>query len=297
MKTKLLGVVAALAISAFVSPASAISTITYGFLYNSDGSYTNLTACAGCLIIPFDINNTGQIVGQVDGGPNGGFIYSGGTYTYVNNGIPHGINDTGQIVGGGSYNNISIPPSSLPPISGGYQGVPTGINNAGQEVGYFFTSATPLPGVIYSHRGFLYSGGTYSTLAFPGAINTVAWGINDAGQIVGSYSNSNGYAAGFLYSGGVYTSIGTNLYGINNLGQIVGDGGVYSNGIFTALALGPRAIDINVLGINDAGQIVGDYDFITPLPPTWTMLLPVLMGIGLVAHRRNGKSAVGATTA
>src|SRR5208337_5013780 len=37
--------------------------------------------------------------------------------------------------------------------------------------------------------GFLYSGGTYSTISVPGAMYTFAYDINDAGQIVGSYYN------------------------------------------------------------------------------------------------------------
>ena len=47
-------------------------------------------------------------------------------------------------------------------------------------------------------HGFLYSGGTYTTLTDPFAISgdpnhtngTVAFGINDAGQIVGYYYGS-----------------------------------------------------------------------------------------------------------
>src|SRR5690348_9035037 len=54
----------------------------------------------------------------------------------------------------------------------------------------------------------------------------LAFGINDAGQIVGANN-----AAGFLFSGGIYTTINvpsssrqstTTAYGINNAGQIVG---------------------------------------------------------------------------
>jgi probable HAF family extracellular repeat protein len=56
---------------------------------------------------------------------------------------------------------------------------------------------------------------------------TEALGINDMGQIVGTYDNATGSHA-FLYSGGSYTTIddplanGTHAFGINNVGQIVG---------------------------------------------------------------------------
>jgi hypothetical protein len=47
--------------------------------------------------------------------------------------------------------------------------------------------------------GFIYSGGSYTTFAVPGASNTWAFGINNEGEIVGSYRD--------VYSGGVYTTL------------------------------------------------------------------------------------------
>jgi hypothetical protein len=44
-------------------------------------------------------------------------------------------------------------------------------------------------------HGFLYSGGSYTSIDVPGATGkggTQAFGINDAGQIVGTYSDSSG---------------------------------------------------------------------------------------------------------
>ena len=113
-------------------------------------------------------------------------------------------------------------------------------------------------------------GVAYSTLA-PG---TYAYGINDAGQIVGSYGGASG---GFLYSAGAYTAIyvpsrtGTIAYGINNGGQVVGSynvgggydqgGGafLYSDGVYTALNDPLSANFTEAYGINNAGQIVGLY--------------------------------------
>jgi probable HAF family extracellular repeat protein len=72
---------------------------------------------------------------------------------------------------------------------------------------------------------------TYITLADPGNPGaTTPQGINDAGQIVGWYSDATG-THGFLLSGGIYTTLNdplalnganTQAYGINDLGQIVG---------------------------------------------------------------------------
>ena len=66
---------------------------------------------------------------------------------------------------------------------------------------------------------------TYTTIDDPSATSqgTTAFGINDAGQIVGSSGDH-----GFLLSGGTYTALNdplgfdTTAFGINASGQIVG---------------------------------------------------------------------------
>src|SRR5205823_307133 len=122
------------------------------------------------------------------------------------------------------------------------------------------------------NHGFLYSGGIYTTLDVPMAVTTAAWGINNAGQIVGAYVTGP-VDHSFLYSGGTYTIIdhpvGTNdAFGINNAGQIVGIyGGVsylYNGGIYTTLddPLADHTIPGGVTwaqDINDGDQIVGYY--------------------------------------
>ncbi len=66
------------------------------------------------------------------------------------------------------------------------------------------------------YGGFLYSGGTYTTILGPNGTGAVALGINNIGEIVGYYGETVGggflrpYAfenAGFLYDGGSYTSL------------------------------------------------------------------------------------------
>ena len=78
---------------------------------------------------------------------------------------------------------------------------------------------------------------SYTTLNDPlGTYGTVSFGINDLGEIVGNYVDSNGVLHGFLYSNGSYTSVtdpsarttpgfqtfGTYAHSINDSGQIVG---------------------------------------------------------------------------
>ena len=109
-------------------------------------------------------------------------------------------------------------------------------------------------------------------------IDTEALGINNRGQIVGTYRNiSNPYIPlDFLYSDGTYTTLTdpaadggfTVASGINDRGQIVGFyvgssgyeyGFLYSGGTYTNLAF-PLATDTQANGINDLGQIVGSYE-------------------------------------
>jgi probable HAF family extracellular repeat protein len=72
--------------------------------------------------------------------------------------------------------------------------------------------------------------GTYTQIDYPGAPATQGFGINDAGDIVGSYSDSPaGPYHGFLLVSGAFTSIdypgasSTTAFDINNRGQVVGD--------------------------------------------------------------------------
>ena len=92
----------------------------------------------------------------------------------------------------------------------------------------FYVLISPAFGSQY---GFVYSGGTYTSLGGPpGNTYTQALGINNAGQIVGSYlAGGSGSLIGYLFSGGTYTtftgpsgSVLTSPTDINDAGQIVG---------------------------------------------------------------------------
>jgi hypothetical protein len=78
--------------------------------------------------------------------------------------------------------------------------------------------------------GFLFSGGSFSPISVPGSDSTDAAGINDTGEITGSYQ-TGGAAYGFLSIGGVFTYFDV-----------------------------PGADDTVPGEINDAGQVVGSYD-------------------------------------
>ena len=119
-----------------------------------------------------------------------------------------------------------------------------------------------------------------------GTNGTFPLDINNAGQIVGNYIDSNGNLYGFLDNNGTYTTINdpsagvhpggfsTYAHSINNLGQIVGyyvdsNGGVHgflysggTNGTYATLndpsAYSGSGNGTVTFGINNSGQIVGD---------------------------------------
>ena len=67
-----------------------------------------------------------------------------------------------------------------------------------------YASASPFenlsnPNVFGNVHGMLLSGGVFTSMDPPGAVETIAIGVNDAGQIVGVYANSSG-AHGFLWT-------------------------------------------------------------------------------------------------
>jgi hypothetical protein len=112
--------------------------------------------------------------------------------------------------------------------------------------------------------------GTYTQIDYPGAILTEALGINNAGDIVGSYQTNSGWH-GFILSKGIYTTIedvdhigGTFLFGINDRGQVVGccspTGFMYNlkKGTFSEITY-PGATETYPQGINNAGTVSGYY--------------------------------------
>ena len=152
-----------------------------------------------------DINSSSQIVGSYDfTDPNHqfegahGFLLSGGVFTAIDfpgpgvtSTTPSGINDSGDVVGvyrmsspgsgflfsAGVYSTVNVPPAL------GCCTHANGINNAGQIVGQY-----KFPDDNGAQHGFLDTGGTFTTIDFPGAANTVPVAFNPQGDIVGGYN-------------------------------------------------------------------------------------------------------------
>lgn len=77
-------------------------------------------------------------------------------------------------------------------------------------------------------KGFLYSNGTFTTIDPAPSHYSGAQGINDLGEIVGTFVDTANKTHGFIYQSGTFTtfdapgSIGTELYGVNRTGTVVG---------------------------------------------------------------------------
>jgi len=141
-------------------------------------------------------------------------------------------------------------------------------------------------------HGFLLSGGTFTSINFPGALYTEPWRINDLGEILGGYLSPDGTFHLFVLSNGSFTSVPgppaavetafgvTFIGGLNNSGVIASDycsqalcpfspndifklpgsthGFLLSEGAYTTIDF-PNAVGTIFTGLNDTGEIVGVY--------------------------------------
>src|SRR3989304_485713 len=148
---------------------------------------------------------------------------------------------------------------------------------------------------------------SFTSLDLPGTTAAIAYGINDAGSVVGSYYDATGWY-GFTYNGSSYSSLNvpgataTVAFGINDAGSVAGYytdatglyGFTYNGSSYSYLNV-PGATGTEAYGINDAGSVVGwyydatgGYGFIAtaqPGDPTYNASVPepstlLLLGSG-----------------
>ncbi len=206
-----------------------------GFIYGN-GVFTYFDYPGQNVTYAQGINDSGLIVGAAtqEAGRRStvvGFVYNGSIFTTLKDGkdtvtSPYGINNVGTLVGaagaidvstgfmesGGKYSVVRLPGQCDLKFA-------TGINSLDEIV------ATTLCGLYY--QGYAIQNGRAHGIAFPGAIETVALGVNDGGVIVGWYGE-NGRSYAFAYARGKYISFAypgeayTFASGINDAGQVVG---------------------------------------------------------------------------
>lgn len=187
-----------------------------------------------------DVNDAGDIVGGYlgDDGDEHGFILRHGVLTTLD--VPFtgsvgtqldGINNSGIITGvwvdeaftahgfvfeKGNFAHLDYP--------GALDTFPYGINSRGDIVGNWDTDQSTVG------HGFVFSRGQIFSIDVPDAVpdGTAATGINEQGQIVGSYIAEDGNSHGFLAEGSTFNTLdcaeeaNTSIWGINSAGQIAG---------------------------------------------------------------------------
>jgi uncharacterized membrane protein len=186
------------------------------------------------------VNDFGDVVGAYldDDGNEQGFLLKKDTLTTIDVPYPgsvgtqlNAISNTGIIIGAwvdsaftvhgfvyerGNFAHLDYP--------GALDTYPFGINSRGDVVGNWDTDQSTVG------HGFLFSKGQIVSLDDPDAVpeGTAANGINDRGQIVGSYIGQDGNSHGFLAEGITFATLDcpgafrTTPWGINSAGQIAG---------------------------------------------------------------------------
>ena len=118
---------------------------------------------------------------------------------------------------------------------------------------------------------------TFIPIAVPGSSqgSTIPYGVNDGGEIVGSFQTAPNAQHGFLDIGGVFSQFdapgavgSTVLTGINKTGQISGtyfDGTnevplILSGGSLITITVTGTYGGAYAAGINAAGEVVGEFD-------------------------------------
>jgi hypothetical protein len=233
---------------------------SHGFIRAADGSYTTFDAAGYSGVAWTSINDSGVVTGSAldNNQHRTGFIRAAdGTMTFFNvpsasqtglGTVPVKINSQAVVVGYFYDASISIrgfmravdgtitildAPGIAPPCSN-CSTQPAGINASGQITGVTYDGTL----TQFFLRG---SDGTYTIFSPPNAINSgsetgllAVNGINNAGEIVGSYPDSTFLMHGFIRKAvGTFTALdatssvsvgeyGTVATGINSSGAVVG---------------------------------------------------------------------------
>jgi uncharacterized membrane protein len=220
-------------------------------IHSTQGKALTLSVCAFTLLSALPVASRSQISGDIEQRRHN---RKGGSDV--------GIKGRGFIGDNNVFTTIDAP------AAGSYT-IVFGVDNRGRSLGGYVDERGKLHGFLKDKKAF-------TALDFPGAKGTFAFRANDAGQIVGGYSEEPNIPAlelphGFLLDNGVFTKIDvpgaveTRPFGINNAGQIVGEyvdearrshGFLLHNGTYATIDA-PGGTSTWATDIDDSGRIVG----------------------------------------
>jgi len=260
------------------------------------GALYTVTVIGGAGSAAYDVNESGQVVGQLNaGGIYTGFFYDGTTLTDLGTlggtgSLAYRLNDSGTLVGqiyqdgddqAISYANGVV---TLLPVPGPSEA--NDINASGAITG---TASFPGADGFPEPHAFIYANGVVTDLGgLAGSPQTFSYGngINDAGHVAGTAvvgdfpnlpSNPFLYKKGGLHDLGNFGGIFSNGWAINNHDQVVGSAGrafdendpanlypisafLYSDGVLHNLGSMIPNGNSSAYDINDQGQVVGFTD-------------------------------------
>jgi probable HAF family extracellular repeat protein len=180
-----------------------------GFLYDlATQSFTTISPPGARGTYPLGISDDGTITGYFTYGKGGvsGFELSGSRYRQIkppgaSNSHVSGISTSGELAGyvqssnqaknnfifkRGKYRPITIPNAPYAQLSG--------INGSGTALVGIYEPTFGIP------VGFFYQSKILQELEFPGASQTYAYGVNDAGEVVGYFLDSSFNLHGFIWT-------------------------------------------------------------------------------------------------
>lgn len=287
VRTVFLGVMVLLAGGSFGPPVVSSQPqppITYNII--------DLGTLGGFSSVALAINENGQVVGSADTpeGKRHAYLWENGVMTdlgrppgtglWPSQSEAWGINNLGVVVGtasntgrigrsfiweNGQMSELGDP--SIPKTA-------FDINDAGQAVG-IFVSINAIDG-----HAFILEDGVMTDLGTLGGTRSLAWDVNELGQVAGESFTGGSPGGAFLWEDGVMTNLGTlggggsNAKGVNDMGSVVGESqrntGMNELGHATLWEDG-ETIDLGAIGgwsssftqaINNAGQIIGIPSFL-----------------------------------
>jgi hypothetical protein len=191
-----------------------------------------------------------------------------------NQGVVAGSYDNSMVSHACLYNVPARTWAALPDIPGKPVNWANGINNRGVAVGAALEGTAS--GSVSNGVAWIWDGSAYSLFTVPGASGawgTLAFGINDQGQISGYYQDSQGVYHGFLKQGAEITNFdvpgadgGTGPGTINNVGDVAGPymtsgnfhGFILRGGEFATLDV-PGAQNTYLHANNNRGDLAGRF--------------------------------------